>query len=113
MGKFKLAFLAAFFCVSGTMSAQAQKTTSNPPSDAQTGFTYDFDKALDLVKERIQFPTKKNEDAQILINDETFPKLKYGQSDAEYLKNVGTWIQENPYKVIEAFKARTEIVQRY
>jgi hypothetical protein len=56
----------ALFAFSPALNAQTNVSVqSSPPSDAPSGYTYDLNKAMDLIIERILTPVKANEDAGI------------------------------------------------
>jgi len=43
------ALLIAMFAFTATINAQSTEKKPTPPSDALSGFTYDFDKAQSLI----------------------------------------------------------------
>lgn len=93
--------------------AQSNKKSS-PPSDATTGFTYDFDKTNELIIERLSNPTKSNQDVQTVIEEKTFPALNKGEKiDANYKTKLAAWIEKNPSVIISKLKNRKEIVHTY
>jgi hypothetical protein len=108
-----IAFLGLLF--SQTMNAQnksGEKTT--PPSDVSSGYTFDYNKTIDLIIEREITPQKSNEDVQIILNQKDFPVLQSGKvADAEYKELLGKWIIENQTLIINTLKGRTNIVTQY
>ena len=84
------------------------------PSDVSSGYTYDFDKANELIIDRLLNPTKSNEDVKTITEEKSFPKLNVGQTiNADYKKKLGAWIEANPNIIISALKNRKEIVHQY
>ncbi len=93
--------------------AQTNKK-SIPPSDAASGYTYDFDKTNELVLERISNPNTSNADVKPIVNETSFPKLNSGATiDADYKKKVADWIEKHPDLIISTFKNRKEIVHTF
>lgn len=93
--------------------AQTKKKVT-PPSDAPSGYVYDFDKTNALIIERLSNPNSSNEDAKIIVEEKTFPKLNKGQTiDADYKMRLASWIEKNPNLIISTFKNRNEIVHPY
>ena len=93
--------------------AQTNKKVT-PPSDASSGYTYDFDKTNELIIERLVNPNKSNADVMVLIEEKSFPKLKQGDTvDADFKKKVAVWVEKNPNLIISNFKNRKEIVHAY
>jgi hypothetical protein len=111
----KAIFLASVLICTMQSSIFAQTNTKvNRPSDASSGYTYDFDKAYELIIERLSNPTKLNEDVKTITDEKSFPKLKVGQTiDADYKKKLGAWIENNPSIIISALKNRKEIVHSF
>jgi hypothetical protein len=102
-----------FFAFQFTFFAQAKQKVSLP-SDASSGYTYDFDKANELIIDRLSNPNKDNEDAKVIVEEKSFPKLSQGQSiDSNFKKKVAAWIEKNPSLIISNFKNRKEIVYTY
>jgi hypothetical protein len=93
--------------------AQTNKK-ANLPSDATTGYTYDFDKANDLIIDRLSNPNNSNEDAKVIVEEKTFPKLNKGEKiNDDYKKRVAIWIEKNPAIIISTLKNRKDIVHTY
>jgi hypothetical protein len=93
--------------------AQTNKKVT-PASDAASGYTFDFDKTNELLIERLANPNKFNEDAKIIIEEKSFPKLIQGEKiDSDYRKKVAAWVEKNPTLIISNFKNRKEIVYTY
>ena len=111
----RVLFLTAVLICSLQYSSVAQTSKKvTPPSDAASGYTYDFDKTNDLIIERLLHPTTSNNDVQIIIDEKTFPKLNKGQSiDADYKKKLASWIEKNPNLIINNLKNRKDIVHPF
>jgi uncharacterized protein YjaZ len=104
---------ALVFALQFSFFAQTNKKVT-PPSDASTGFTYDFDKTNDLIIERLSNPNKSNEDVKVIVEEKSFPKLNKGENiDTDFKKKVAVWIEKNPNLIISSFKYRSEIVHPY
>lgn len=102
-----------FFAFQFSFFAQTKQKVSLP-SDASSGYTYDFDKANELIIERLTDPNKANEDAKVIVEEKSFPKLNQGETiDANFKKKVAAWIEKNPNLIISNFKNRKEIVHTY
>lgn len=113
MKKLKLIFFTLVaFCIQTNLSAQNQTTT--PPSDAPSGYTYDFDLAKKIIIDRQLKPSNSNQVAQPIIDAKDFPKLK-GQNDlnASYNDKLKEWMEKNPSLIIESLKSKNEIVKPY
>lgn len=83
-------------------------------SDSPSGFTFDFDKTISLIFERLKTPTTSNNDVKVIVEEKSFPKLNEGQEiDSEYKKKIGLWIESNQNIIISTLKARKDIVQSY
>ena len=94
--------------------SQHSKSNTVIPSDAPTGYTYDFNKAQALIISRLSKPDLSNQEAEIIISEPTFPKLKKDEkTDDAYKERLRIWIEKNPNLIISAFKNRKEIVQPY
>lgn len=94
--------------------AQTSKKAVTPPSDAASGYTYDFDKTNDLIIERLSNPSSHNEDVKVIVEEKSFPKLKIGAAiDADYKKKVAAWVEKNPNLIISALKNRQDIVHPF
>jgi len=108
-------FFTSLFLIALQFSFFAQTNKkATPPSDASSGYTYDFDKTNELIIERLSNPNKSNEDVMVLIQEKSFPKLKQGDKiDADFKKKVAEWVEKNPNLIISNFKNRKEIVHAY
>lgn len=111
----KSILIIAFFVCSIQVSLFSQTNTNIvPPSEAEHGYTYDFDKVNNLIFERLTNPTIINEIARVIVEEKSFPKLTVGEEiDSIYKKKVGKWIEANQNLIIETFKNRSDIVQSY
>lgn len=109
----KLIALSVFLILSLTFKAQNGKKMP-PPSDVTHGFTYDFDKANQLIIDRLMNPNAGNEDAKVIVEHNSFPKSKKAKMiDDEYKRTIANWIQSNPDLIISTFKHRKNIVQAF
>ena len=109
-----LIFIAVGFKFS--MNAQNQKNLnqSSPPSDALSGYTYDFEKAKLRIVDRVSNPNVSNQDAESIVSDPTFPAVnKQTGMDKTFHEQLIQWMEKNPNVIISAFKNRKEIVQQY
>lgn len=96
----------------GNLNAQTSKVKA--PSDAVTGYTYDFDAVKKLIIDRQINPKEDNKDVQAIIEIKGFPQLENKEKlDEAYKSKLGSWIEKNPNLIIETFKSRKEIVQSY
>ncbi|MDO9000710.1 MAG: hypothetical protein Q7W45_13160 [Bacteroidota bacterium] len=111
----KSIFLTSILICALQFSFFAQtKQKASAPSDATTGYTYDFDKANELIIERLSNPTESNKDVQTITEEKSFPKLTVGQKiDADYRKKLAEWVEKNPSLIISTLKNRKEIVYTY
>ncbi len=112
----RIFFLTTLFICALQLSsfAQTNKKTSTPPSDAATGYTYDFDKTNELILERLSNPTQANTDVQALIDEPSFPILSKGEKiNPEYKKKVGSWVESHPALVIAVLKNRKDVVRPF
>lgn len=104
----------AFFGVMIHTDLSAQTSKKPIPSDAVTGYVYEFDAAQKLIIERQVHPADQNADVQPIIESKNFPKIsdlkKVTDSDLEKLK---VWMESNPSIIIETLKSRKEIVHAY
>ncbi len=106
-------FLAFFF---STELANAQTTAKkvSPASDAPSGYTYDFNKVMDLMTERITNPSKSNAIAQTLLDASDFPIAPANKViDANYKGQLKIWMEKNPELIINTLKSRKDIVTQY
>lgn len=108
---FIILFVAAF---SFTNELKSQTLNTTPPSDASTGYTYDFDLAKKIIIDRQLKPAKSNQVAQPIIDSKDFPKLKnQNELNAAYNDQLKAWMEKNPNVIIESLKSRNEIVKPY
>lgn len=107
--------LLAFFFSTEIMNAQTNtKEAVAIPSDAPHGYTYDFDKVMNLLTERISAPSKTNSIAQTLLDAKDFPVAPANRVvDADHKKQLKAWIEKNPDLIINTLKTRTDIVTPY
>jgi hypothetical protein len=114
--KMKQALLTALFVIGLQIANYAQQKArpATPASDAATGYTYDFDKARELIIDRVTNPGNMNADANVIVSEKTFPVLaKETKPDNAYLEKVREWMEKNPEMIINAFKNRKDIVQQF
>ncbi|MBA3680844.1 MAG: hypothetical protein H0W73_06715 [Bacteroidetes bacterium] len=112
----RILFLTVLFICALQFSsvAQTDKKAVTPPSDASTGYTYDFDKTNDLIIERLSHPTSANDDVQALVEEPGFPKLNKGEKiTLDYKKKVASWVESHPALVIAVLKNRKDIVHPF
>lgn len=114
---FKIAALViGAFLINTTIDAQtnSEKNATTHPSDVSSGFTYDFDKTISLITERLTNPTSSNADVQVFLNQPDFPVLGKGKSiDASYKDELRKWMEKNPTLIINTLKTRKDIVTQY
>lgn len=111
----KSILITAFLVCSFQVSLFSQTNTNVvPPSEAEHGYTYDFDKVNKIIFERLTNPSIDNESARVIIEEKSFPKLAAGaEIDSFYKKNVVKWIEANQSLIIDAFKNKSDIVKSY
>jgi hypothetical protein len=106
-------FLALLFSTE-IVNAQTDAKKINPPSDAPSGYTYDFNKVMNLITERIATPTKSNADAQAFLDANDFPAAPANKViDANYKDQLRIWMEKNPNLIINTLKHRKDIVTQY
>lgn len=114
--KLKLAGLLLLMFAFST-AVKAQNTTEKkqiPPSDAPSGYTYDFDKTMALIIDRIVSPKKSNADVQLFLDTPDFPAVPKNKNiDAVYKGLIRAWMEKNPTVIINTLKPRTDIVTQY
>lgn len=104
--------LLAFSASSFSQNKESAKTT--PPSDAPSGFTFDYQKTIEIIIERQVSPSKSNQDVQIILDQKDFPSLKTGEvADSKYKEILGAWIIANQSIIINTLKNRKNIVTQY
>ncbi len=111
-----VAFVVAAFLINTALQAQnnSEKKAAVIQSDVSTGFTYDFDKTINLITERITNPTVSNADVQVFLNQPDFPVLGKGKTiDAAYKDELRKWMEKNPNLIINTLKPRKDIVTQY
>lgn len=104
-------FLGAFLYL-GEIKAQTNSVPA--PSDAPSGYTYDFDLAKKLIIDYQLKPSKQNEDAKAIVESVGFPKLA-GKSSLtnDYYEKLRVWMEKNPNLIIESLKSKKEIVHTF
>jgi hypothetical protein len=108
------ALLLAIFALSNSAQAQNSAKTTPPASDALSGFTYDYNKAMSLIIDRITTPNKNNADVQVFLDHKDFPKLTANKTiDAAYKEQLRIWMEHNPDLIINTLKSRKDIVTQY
>lgn len=112
----KVSIFITVFCIgilSNTdLKAQTAKVTY--PSDAPSGYTYDFNLAQQMIIERQVKPSIQNQLAQPIIDKKDFPLIGSKKDVSEnYLETLKKWMEQNPSVIIDAFKSNKEIVQQY
>jgi hypothetical protein len=106
-------FLAFLFSTE-MLNAQTTAKKASPPSDASSGYTYDFDKVMNLMTERITAPAKSNAIAQTLLDAADFPAAPSNKViDANYKGQLKTWMEKNPDLIINTLKSRKDIVTQF
>lgn len=101
--------MVLFFAFKTASNAQ----TSTPPSDAPTGYTYDFEKAQTTIMRELIQPSNETKEAKQLISVSTFPKLTTPSIEEDYKKKLVKWMEANPTLIINAFKNNQDIVKPY
>lgn len=92
----------------------ASKVTQTISSDISGGFTYDFNKTMDLIIERITAPSKNNADIKVFLDQKDFPAPPANKTiDAAYKDQMKTWMEKNPNLIINTLKSRKDIVTQY
>lgn len=112
----RILFLTALFILALQFPsfAQTNKKAVTPPSDASSGYTYDFDKTNELIIERIANPSSANEDVKTIVEEKSFPKLNKGETiTADYKKKIAAWVEKNPNLIISVLKNRKDIVRPF
>jgi hypothetical protein len=111
----KFAALFLGICAFSTnMNAQNTAKTTTPASDALSGFTYDFNKVITLITERIATPSKSNADVQVFLDHKDFPKVSANKiNDLNARDQIKTWMEKNPELIINTLKHRKDIVTQY
>lgn len=104
-------FFGAFLYL-GNLNAQTN--TVPAPSDAPSGYTYDFDLAKKLIIDHQLKPSKANAEAKPIVESKDFPKLS-GKSalNNDYYEKLRVWMEKNPNVIIESLKSKKEIVHSF
>lgn len=90
------------------------KAVTTPPSDAITGYTYNYDKAKKIILDRVSNPNVSNQDAQAIVSETSFPQIgKNEKIDNAFLDKLNLWMEKNPNLIINSFKNRSDVVQQY
>jgi hypothetical protein len=115
MKKSNLFLIAFLFACHISFFAQQNKTAKQtPPSDAPSGFTYDFDLTQNLIVDGLTNPNESNKEVQIFVSEKTFPAYEKGDKiDAAYREKLRIWMEKNPDLIINTLKHRTNIVKPF
>ncbi len=106
-----LAFIIFLFITFNKAQAQTNSSSSVAPSDAVTGYTYDFDAAKKIIIEHQIQPNETNVIAKPIIKQKSFPKIGNNKiADSAYHESLKVWMEKNPTIIIEALKSRKDIV---
>ncbi len=98
------------FCL-GIFSVNAQTSKKqNLPSDAQSGFTYNYDKVFSLLSHEAVNPSLSNNPALSLVKSNDFPKLSSTTLTAQDFDLIKKWMDAHPNQIIEAYKNDSQIV---
>ena len=115
--KMKIGFFGAvlfLFAVNLQAQDNSKPLKNPPPSDAVTGYTYDFDKTQSLIIERIITPKTTNADVQVFLDQPDFPLLAKGKSiDDVYKDKLRVWMEKNPNLILNTLKNRSDIVHPF
>lgn len=104
-----LAFMFFGSVIFGQTNSEKRKPT--PPSDAPSGYTYDFDKTIKLIMDRMTNPNEFNKDVQPLVSANDFPEYKTGELlNSEMRNKIRIWMENNPTLIINTLKQRNDIV---
>ncbi len=100
---------------SSVIKAQdGSKSNQTIASDAPSGYTYDFDKTMNLIIERITAPTKSNSDVNVFLDQKDFPTPPSNKTiDSSYKNQLRAWMEKNPNLIINTLKSRKDIVTQY
>jgi hypothetical protein len=108
--KFAILFSAILGCSTSFAQTAKAQTKTPMPSDAVSGYTYDFNLTSELILSRISKPSAVNQDAQPLLDAPDFPAYK-GKVINELFKNsLREWMEKNPALIINTLKHRKDIV---
>ncbi len=107
--------LLLMFAFSPAVIAQTSSKTSQPiASDAPGGYTYDFNKTMDLIIERITAPSKSNADVKVFLDQKDFPAPPATKGiNAAYKDQIRIWMEKNPNLIINTLKHRKDIVTQF
>lgn len=111
----RIAGLLIALIASTSVNAQTNSSKqTSPPSDASSGFTYDFDKTRDLIIQRLTNPQKSNADVQVFLEQKDFPAFTNGKKiDTSYKDELRKWMEKNSNLIINTLKSRKDIVTQY
>jgi hypothetical protein len=114
----KLLFFTVLTLISITVKAQQPVSGSKPikaPSDAITGYTYDYDKVFDLLHKAVTGSViSRGNTEQQLMNTPDFPKVDAHLNNEPFLKaSLKQWIETHPDLIIEAYKSNADIVKPF
>ncbi|MBL7917288.1 MAG: hypothetical protein JNM96_02755 [Bacteroidia bacterium] len=106
-----LLFIFSLFFTINKVQAQSNYNPNSAPSDAVTGYTYDFDIAKKLIIEFQVQPNETNSIAKPIVKQKTFPKIGNNKpQDISYNEKLKEWMEKNPNIIIETLKPRKDIV---
>lgn len=104
-------FFGAFLFLN---SVHAQTANASAPSDANIGYTYDFDLAKKLIIDHQLKPTNENSIAKPIVEFKDFPKLTGKAAlNKEYHEKLNAWMEKNSTVIIESLKSKKEIVHSF
>lgn len=111
MKKTFLTFIALLSLGATSLFAQenGNQTKLTPPSDnPDNTFTYDIDEVQNIIFDRLNTPTEKNDYVKVVTADTSFPSAKgFSQSaQAQFKKDVRAWIEANPDKIEKLLKEK-------
>lgn len=92
----------------------AAKSDQTINSDLLSGYTYDFNKTMNLIVERITAPSKNNADVKVFLDHKDFPAPPANKTiDAAYKDQIRIWMEKNSTLIINTLKSRKDIVTQY
>lgn len=99
---------------SGITAQSKENTKPVALSDISSGYTYDFEKAFALIKDRIAEPNVSNEIVKPILQATDFPvKANNDQSKISFEDQIRQWMEKNPTLIINTLKTRQDIVTQY
>ncbi|MDI9342241.1 MAG: hypothetical protein QM534_16825 [Sediminibacterium sp.] len=110
-----LFFLVCSFCYTVYHAQQAAPSPTKDykaPSDAPSGYTYNFDKVFAALWSEMSAPSGNNQSPEYqLIHSKDFPKTTQTLHNEVYGKALlRKWMEEHPDMIINAYKTREDIV---